>query len=62
MCGLTDDAEDEETKYLLSIPGMLDKIETASLESIEEGFSTEELWVPYNVKHSLNVPSCLRVL
>ena len=42
--GLMKDEDDEETAYLLSIPGMLEKIEAASREPISEGYSTEELW------------------
>ena len=42
--GLLEDEDDEETAYLLSIPGMLEKIEAASQELVSEGCSTEELW------------------
>ena len=39
-----DDANNEETTYLLSVPGMLEKIEAASQEPTSAGYSTEELW------------------
>ena len=35
---------EDDTDYLMSIPGMLEKIEAASNESISEGVPVSELW------------------
>ena len=42
--GLSEDESDNETAYLLSIPGMLEKIEAASQEPLSEGVPVSELW------------------
>ena len=35
---------ENDTDYLLSIPGMLDKIETASSQPTSQGVSASQLW------------------
>ena len=35
---------EDDTDYLMSIPGMLDKIDAASKEPVSEGVPVSELW------------------
>ena len=35
---------EDETEYLMSVPGMVEKIETASREPVSEGVPVSELW------------------
>jgi hypothetical protein len=39
----------DETDYLMSIPGMMEKIEAASNEPLSEGIPIEELWTSTSV-------------
>ena len=38
------DSIDDDTEYLLSMPGVIEKIEAASLESVSESIPVSELW------------------